>query len=76
MQNVALRLVEPARNRFRLYALAETTTLFGEPALLISWGRIGKAPRARTEVFGSCDELQARWRTLVAARAAHGYRAA
>jgi predicted DNA-binding WGR domain protein len=76
MRSVALKLIEPKRNRFRQYALTECETLFGEHALLISWGRIGKPPRSRCEVFGSRDELSRRCDELLAVRRAHGYRLA
>jgi predicted DNA-binding WGR domain protein len=51
MTDIELRMVDPARNRFRLYGLTECRTLFGEPCLIIGWGRIGHRLRRRTEVF-------------------------
>jgi predicted DNA-binding WGR domain protein len=73
MHHVALKFVEPKRNCFRQYVIAECKTLFEEHALFISWGRIGKAPRTRTEVFASESELKRRRDALLALRRAHGY---
>lgn len=71
--DVELRLVDPARNRFRMYAVTECRTLFGEHALEIAWGRIGRPPRRRMETFGTHDELARRRRALLAVRRRHGY---
>lgn len=73
MHHVALKFVEPSRNCFRHYAVTECKTLFEEHALFISWGRIGKAPRTRCEVFASEGELKKRRAALLAVRRAHGY---
>jgi predicted DNA-binding WGR domain protein len=73
MHHVALKLVDPSRNCFRHYAITECKTLFEDHALLISWGRIGKAPRTRCEVFASEGALNKRRDALLAVRRAHGY---
>lgn len=73
--DVELVLVEPARNRFRFWAVTETPTLFDEHALAIAWGRIGGAMRRRLETFASRDALERRRRELLARRARHGYAA-
>jgi hypothetical protein len=36
-----LRSIDPGRRRFRRYRISESRTLFGEPCLIIEWGRIG-----------------------------------
>lgn len=71
-----LRQVDPARGRARRYHVAESRSLFGERALLITWGRIGSAPRVRLETFANEAELEARWSELLARRDAHGYTSA
>jgi predicted DNA-binding WGR domain protein len=71
--DLELRLVDPAKNRFRLYGMTEARTLFGEPCLLIAWGRIGRKLRRRTETFDDRELLERRWRALVARRRRHGY---
>ena len=68
-----LRLVDTSRNRFRLYGMTETRTLFGEACLVIAWGRIGHRLRARTEVFADERALERRRRALLARRRRHGY---
>jgi predicted DNA-binding WGR domain protein len=67
------RQVDPARGRSRRYRLAESRSLFGELALLITWGRIGAQPRVRVETFASEVARVARWEELLARRSAHGY---
>lgn len=68
-----LRQVDPARGRARRYHLARSRSLFGERAILITWGRIGRPARVRIETFGSEAKLQKRWQELLARRRAHGY---
>lgn len=68
-----LRQVDPARRRALRYYMTRCRSLFGEVALLIAWGRIGKPARVRLETFQSETELDERWRALVARRNAHGY---
>jgi predicted DNA-binding WGR domain protein len=68
-----LQQVDRACGRARRYHVAESRSLFGELALLITWGRIGSKPRVRLETFASESELSARWNELLARRNAHGY---
>jgi predicted DNA-binding WGR domain protein len=69
-----LRLVDPARNRFRIYGLTECRTLFGELCLRVVWGRIGsRRLRERSEFFASRAELEARRAELLERRRLHGY---
>jgi predicted DNA-binding WGR domain protein len=68
-----LRHVDPARHLFRLYRMTECRTLFGEPCLIIEWGRIGRPPRLRSETFTSSAALLARKAELFARRHRHGY---
>ena len=70
---VQLRLVDPALNKFRVYCLAESESLFGEPSLFITWGRMGHKCRVRLEVFADRQALQRRRRELLARRRRHGY---
>ncbi|MBB4232882.1 putative DNA-binding WGR domain protein [Rhizobium mongolense] len=58
----------------RFYALSIQPTLFGETAVVRSWGRIGTSGREKTEVFS--DELAAASHFLELARRkrAKGYR--
>lgn len=73
--DVELRMVDPQRNRFRVYGMTVCRTLFGELALRIAWGRIGnRRLREKTEVFTSEDALERRRAELLALRSRHGYR--
>lgn len=72
---IELRQIDVSRGRSRRYLVAECRTLFGELALLISWGRIKRPPRIRIETFASEAEVEARMRALLARRRAHGYTA-
>ena len=72
--DIELRQVDPARNRFRLYAITECRTLFGELCLRIVWGRIGnRRLRERSETFADAAALEQRRAELLARRASHGY---
>lgn len=74
MDDLELRLDDPARNRHRLYGMTVCRTLFGELCLRITWGRIGnRALRSRDEVFADRHALEKRWGVLVARRQQHGY---
>jgi predicted DNA-binding WGR domain protein len=73
LDDVELRLIEPERNRFRLYGLTECFTLFGEFCLVIAWGRIGHPLRRRSEMFVDREALVRRRDALLARRRRHGY---
>jgi predicted DNA-binding WGR domain protein len=73
--DIELRLIDPAKNRYRLYGLTECRTLFGELCLHVVWGRIGhRKLRERSETFEGAGELEARRAELLARRRQHGYR--
>ncbi len=73
LDDIELRLIDPARNRFRLYGMTECRTLFGEPCLIVAWGRIGQALRTRSELFSDRYALERRRRALLARRRRRGY---
>ena len=75
LDGIELRQVDPARRRFRRYRIVESRTLFGEPCLIIEWGRIGRPARLRSEAFVSAAALALRKRELLARRRRHGYSA-
>jgi predicted DNA-binding WGR domain protein len=60
-----LRNIDPTRRRFRRYRITESRTLFGEPCLIIEWGRIGWPARLRCEAFTSGADLSVRKRELL-----------
>jgi predicted DNA-binding WGR domain protein len=71
--NLELRQIDPARSRARRYHVTEARSLFGEHALLIAWGRIGRPARVRLEAFSDEHALAARLRELLVRRDSHGY---
>lgn len=74
VHDIELRLIDPARNRRRVYGITECRTLFGEPCLRIVWGRLGhRRLRERSEIFSSRAELEARRAQLLERRRRHGY---
>lgn len=76
LDDVELRLIDPERNRFRLYGMTECLTLFGERCLVIAWGRIGQPLRRRCEMFVDRDALERRRQALLARRRRNGYQVA
>jgi predicted DNA-binding WGR domain protein len=74
LADVEMRLVDPERNRFRVYGVTECATLFGELCLRIVWGRIGnRRLRERSEVFRDRAALARRRDELLRLRRRHGY---
>ncbi len=72
--DVELCLVDPVRNRFRVYGLTVCRTLFGELCLRIAWGRLGsRRLRERSETFRDEAALEQRRCQLLALRRRHGY---
>jgi predicted DNA-binding WGR domain protein len=72
--DLELRLVDPAKNRFRIYGLTECRTLFGELCLRVVWGRIGnRRLRERSELFADPAALARRREDLLGRRRRHGY---
>lgn len=72
--DLELRLIDPSKNRARLYGITECVTLFGEMCLRIVWGRIGNRQlRERSEVFESREALERRRKELLVRRRQHGY---
>ncbi len=75
--DVELRLVDPARNAFRIYGLTSCRDLFGQPCLRIQWGRLGsRRIRERCETFDRVEALEQRRNELLVRRRRHGYQAA
>lgn len=68
--------IDRARNMARYYMLSIQPTLFGETAVVRSWGRIGKSGGEMSELFET--EAQAAFRFLELARCKRrkGYRPA
>jgi predicted DNA-binding WGR domain protein len=71
-----LTSVDPAANRFRFYALAWRPTLWGDFALVQTWGRLGGSGRSRTTVYASRAAAQGEIARLLRRRLRRGYRVA
>ena len=65
---------DPQQNRLRFYDLRWQPTLFGEGALVRSWGRLGQPGRTRVTVYPGRDDAQPEVRQVLRRRLAHGYR--
>ncbi len=74
--HVRLTSVDPAANRFRVYALSWRPTLWGNFALVQTWGRLGSPARSRTACFASRPMAQEAIARLLRRRLRHGYRVA
>ncbi|TRA88366.1 WGR domain-containing protein [Rhizobium rhizogenes] len=68
--------IDANRNMARYYALAIRPTLFGEIAVVRSWGRIGRAGGEMTEVFGNENDAISRFLELVLQKRKRGYQPA
>ena len=64
---------DPAANRHRFYDLTWQPTLFGEGALVRTWGRQGQPGTARATFYPDRGGAQAEIRQVVRRRLAHGY---
>ena len=71
---VRFESIDPAENRRRFYDLLWQPTLFGEGALVRTWGRQGQPGTTRATFYPDRDDAQAEIRQVVRRRLAHGYR--
>jgi predicted DNA-binding WGR domain protein len=71
---VRFERVEPAENQRRYYDLSWQPTLFGEGALVRTWGRLARAGRTRVTLYPDRDGAAPEVRQVVRRRLAHGYR--
>ena len=74
--HVRLTSVDPEANRFRAYTLSWHPTLWGDFALVQTWGRLGSPARSRTAFFASRPMAQEVIVKLLRRRLRHGYRVA
>ena len=66
--------VDPAENRQRFYDLSWQPTLFGDGALVRTWGRQGQPGTSRATFYPDRACAAAEVRQVVRRRLAHGYR--
>ena len=65
---------DPTENRHRFYDLTWQPTLFGEGALVRTWGRQGQPGTSRATFYPDRACADAEVRQVVRRRFAHGYR--
>ncbi|HQU69642.1 MAG TPA: WGR domain-containing protein [Albidovulum sp.] len=70
---VRLTRHDPDRNMARFYALTLEPTLFGEVALLRTWGRIGTRGQVRMETFAEANAAGATREKLERLKRRRGY---
>ena len=66
--------IDPAENRHRFYDLTWQPTLFGDGALVRTWGRQGQPGTSRATFYPDRACAAAEVRQVVRRRLAHGYR--
>jgi predicted DNA-binding WGR domain protein len=66
--------IEPEKNMARFYALAVQPTLFGEVALVRSWGRIGTRGQQKVHVFNEEKHAVGLFLELLHEKRNRGYR--
>ncbi len=72
---IPLRLTrsDPEQNMARFYAIAIEATLFGDIALVRTWGRIGTRGRTMFETCASVEEAKAGAEQVVHSKIRRGY---
>lgn len=68
--------VDPARNRARFYTFSVQETLWGEPALVYTWGRIGGPGRSLARILKSREKAEHVLSKATARQMSRGYREA
>lgn len=64
---------DPDRNMARFYRLALVPTLFGETAVMRSWGRIGTVGQSRADTYALAEDALAAFTKLAAGKQRRGY---
>jgi predicted DNA-binding WGR domain protein len=71
--SVCLVSIDPAKNRYRRYRITWQPTLWGEGALVRSWGRRGSIGRSQRTVYPDQASAQQAFQRLLRLRLRHGY---
>ena len=70
---IHLEKIDPASNCYRYYDISLESDLFAETALVVRWGRIGRAGRMRIAGSGNRREAQKMATRILRRRLKHGY---
>lgn len=73
MREVILSRVNPEKNCFRFYEIAIEPNLFGDHALVIHWGRLGRRGNTRIASTGDLDLVEAKAQRLERQKVRKGY---
>jgi predicted DNA-binding WGR domain protein len=73
IQLLVLERIDEEKNMARYYVLSIEQTLFGEPALIREWGRIGSSGRHRIDVHGAEEEAREALGAWLARKLRRGY---
>lgn len=65
--------IDASRNMSRYYAVSVQPTLFGEIAVMRSWGRIGKAGGEKSETFSNEEQAIFRFQDIARRKCKRGY---
>jgi predicted DNA-binding WGR domain protein len=76
MHDVALRRIDPEKNMARFYDVGVEPTLFGDWAVVRSWGRIGSRGRVLETWFSAASIALALADRYETAKRRRGYREA
>ncbi|MCW3783558.1 WGR domain-containing protein [Defluviimonas salinarum] len=71
--DIYLEKVDPEANCFRFYNIRSEPDLFAERALVVQWGRIGRAGQVRIRGSGSIEEVGRIGAKILKLRLSHGY---
>lgn len=69
-----LERIDAAKNMARFYKMEITASLFGEPCLIRSWGRIGRSGQRMTHHFSREEDAVDLFLALTRQKRARGYR--
>lgn len=71
---IYIERTDAAKNMARFYAMALSTTLFGEACLTRRWGRIGASGQFKTHRFADEEEAVRLFLRILRRKRARGYR--
>ncbi len=74
MEAVGLRRIDPSKNMARFYTIDIQPTLFGDWAVVRSWGRIGGKGRSNETWFPAAPPALGCLEKQAAAKRGRGYR--